>query len=121
MALGTVESAKGTRCLRCGTLIRANRPRCPSCDLDFTMSSSSPAPEPVARASSSSRSAPAESKAKPRKAKEGVKLCPMCMNSVTENEMGEANGQKVCAACANSVKQKAAKPKPEKPDESKEK
>lgn len=45
----------------------------------------------------------------------------MCLNSVTESEMADVNGQKVCAACANSVKQKAAKPKPEKPDESKEK
>lgn len=104
----TLVSPRGTRCARCATLIRNNRQRCPSCDLDFN-----------AESRSSSKIAPAVSKPqpesngssrqKPRAAKANAKLCPVCMNSVAEAEMGEVNGQIVCAACATTLKAKAAK------------
>lgn len=116
MSIGTFESAKGLRCLRCGTLIRNGRQRCPSCDLDFTASASSEASG--ASAPSTGAASPA-AKAKPRAPKVGVKLCPMCMNSVSENEMTEANGQTICGSCANSLKNKAAKAPPKADGENK--
>lgn len=106
-----LQSATGTRCARCATLIRNNRSRCPSCDLEFN------APEP--RATSASRVAPAvgapgsksspDSSRQKARAKPNAKLCPVCMNSVAESEMSEASGQMVCNPCAVVLKNKAAK------------
>jgi len=119
----TLQTPKGTRCIRCATLIRNSRKNCPSCDLDLTASNSAPAngnghsksnSKVVSRVGSRVGSAvnPASDSSarnKNRAARAGMKLCPVCMSSVNESEMSESSGQMVCNACAVKLKNKPAR------------
>jgi len=106
----TLQSAQGTRCARCATLIRNNRTRCPSCDLDFAEKPASRiAPAVGGSASKPGGGGGDSSRQKPRAAKANAKLCPVCMSSVNESEMSESGGQMVCNPCAVTLKNKAAK------------
>lgn len=104
----TMQTAHGTRCARCATLIRNNRTRCPSCDLDFAASESRPASR-IAPAVGGSASKPDSNRQKARAAKANARLCPVCLSSVNESEMSETAGQMVCNPCAVTLKNKAAK------------
>jgi len=106
----TLQSAQGTRCARCATLIRNDRSRCPSCDLDFAAPESRPASRITAAVSNDSKKSSGDSnRLKPRAAKANARLCPVCMSSVSESEMSESSGQMVCNPCAVTLKAKAAK------------
>jgi len=106
----TLQSAQGTRCARCATLIRNNRTRCPSCDLDFAATEARP-PSRVVPAVGGSASKPSgdSGRQKVRAAKANARLCPVCMSSVNESEMSESSGQMVCNPCAVTLKNKALK------------
>jgi len=108
----TLQSAQGTRCARCATLIRNNRQRCPSCDLDFAVSTEQPrsASRIAAAVSNDSKKSSGDSnRLKARAAKANARLCPVCMSSVNESEMSESGGQMVCNPCAVTLKAKATK------------
>ncbi len=84
------------RCLRCGTLLRAQRGICPCCGWEKG------APPPAAEA-------PAESG---RRGKAGMKICTLCMASTPEAELVEMNGQKLCPTCSEAMQKKANKAPP---------
>ena len=97
MALATENSV---RCLRCGTLLRAQRPVCPCCGWE---KNAAPAVE---------QAAPAESGR--RGAKVGMKICTLCLTSTPEAELVEMSGQKLCPTCADAMQKKANKAGPPK-------
>jgi rRNA maturation endonuclease Nob1 len=102
-----VAAAATERCQRCGTKIRNRRTLCPSCGHDLKA-----VVEPVAEAPTAETQATPSSGVpmiKKVAAKAGVKMCGICMASVPEAEMVEANGQKVCPSCAENMKNKAMK------------
>jgi hypothetical protein len=106
MAVKTLE-----RCLRCGTIMRNGRAYCPSCGWD-------PKAAPVEEAKPAAAEANQEKGPKKVVAKAGVKMCPICMASVPEEQMVEHETQKICPNCAENMRNKQAKkaagPPPEK-------
>ena len=88
-----------TRCKRCATILRNNRTVCPCCGWDMN------APAEAAAGGD----APSEKGPRKVAAKAGVKMCPICMSSVPEEQLIELDGQKICPTCAENMKNKAAK------------
>ncbi|HYG78581.1 MAG TPA: hypothetical protein VEK08_26515 [Planctomycetota bacterium] len=99
MAVATTD-----RCLRCATKLRAPRKVCPCCGWD-----PSAPPEEKSEAAGGDSGKPASHQPRRVTAKAGVKICPVCMNSVAEEQLVEQEGQRVCQSCADSLKSKAAK------------
>jgi len=121
----TLQTPKGTRCIRCATLIRNSRKNCPSCDLDLTGSSTAASSNGNSKSkvvsrvgtainpAAKSNGSPGESgRNKARAARASMKLCPVCMSSVNESEMSESAGHMVCNTCAVKLKNKPARPAP---------
>ena len=94
-----------TRCMCCGTKIRNNRAVCPSCGLDLK----APLPEQPEQNSHDSNAASGGPGIKKAAAKPGMKICPICLASVPEEQITEQDGQKICPACIENMKNKAAK------------
>jgi RNA polymerase subunit RPABC4/transcription elongation factor Spt4 len=100
-----------TRCKRCSTILRNNRTVCPCCGWDLNA--------PVETAAAGGE-APVERGPRKVVAKAGVRMCPICMSSVPEEQLVEVDSQKICPTCAENMKNKAAKkaagPPPVMPD-----
>jgi len=105
MAVATSE-----RCRRCATKIRTPRKVCPCCGWDpHEKTSASPDASDVDKPSSH----PIRKVA----AKAGVKICPICLSSVPEEQLVDQDNQKLCSTCAESLRNKSARkgaPPPEK-------
>ena len=88
-----------SRCKRCATVLRNTRTVCPCCGWDMN-----------APPGTQSGESPAVEKG-PKKvtAKAGVRMCPICMSSVAEEQLVDLETQKVCPTCAENMKNKAAK------------
>lgn len=108
-----MATAAETRCQRCGTKLRHNRVICPSCGLDLNTGAEPPQAEAPAEPAPSAQRRKVAAKA-------GVKICPVCMSSVPEEQIVELDGQNICGTCAENIKAKAAKkaaaPPPPPPD-----
>ena len=71
----------------------------------------SQAPPPPGTSSSANKVTPAASGGTPAKptAKATVKICPVCLQTVSEKDMVEREGKKVCAECHQVMVRKASK------------
>jgi hypothetical protein len=88
MATAAIE-----RCQRCGTILRNTRKICPCCG-----------PEPEPSAEETEHANPGR---RVVAAKAGVRICPVCMTSVPEEQMIDQDNQKICPTCAENMKNKA--------------
>jgi hypothetical protein len=98
------------RCFRCATKIRNGRKICPSCGLDLNAPIEQPQAGVVVAESS-----PSAQSIKKVSAKQGVKMCMICMQSIAEDLLIEQDGQKICPDCGESMKKKGAKKPPAPP------
>lgn len=89
------------RCLRCGTKLRNKRTSCPSCGWDLVMPETENTGPVTAH-----ESGPVIKKVA---AKANVKICPICLSTVPDDQIVEQDGQKICQTCSENLKQKAAK------------
>lgn len=97
-------AAEILRCKRCGTILRGGRTACPSCGTEVGATSESPVPKSTA----------------PRKggwaqATESASLCPMCMATVSAEDLREYEDQKICTNCYElmSAKKMRSGPSPQ--------
>ena len=88
MSTATIE-----RCRRCATQLRNQRQVCPCCGWDLAEAEASEGKPSIKKVA----------------AKAGVKMCPVCMSSIPEEQLVEYQGQKLCSSCADGLKNKAAK------------
>lgn len=119
-----VATSSVIRCKRCATILR-NRTVCPSCGLEVSAApaggsgaakavgaaSASGAAKGVGAASASgSAKSVSSSVSKRNPGKVGMKMCPVCFSSVSEETLVEHNGQKICPECQMNLA------KPDKPE-----
>jgi len=79
--------------------MRNGRSVCPCCGLDINGSTEMAAAEDTGGSHTIRKVS----------AKAGVKICPVCLESVPEEQLVELDGQKLCPTCADNMRAKAAK------------